>query len=51
MTTPKTAEVGRLSKEPTVEINGFRGQLISADHADYNVARAVWKGAIDRRRV
>jgi len=32
MTTPTTAEVGHGSKEPTVvEIDGFRGRLISAD--------------------
>ena len=50
MTTPTTAEVGHGSKEPTVvEIDGFRGWLISADHADYDNARAVWNGAIDRR--
>ena len=50
MTTPTTAEVGHGSKEPTVvEIDGFRGRLISADHADYDIARAVWNGAIDRR--
>jgi FAD/FMN-containing dehydrogenase len=30
------------------EIDGFRGQLINTDHADYDVARAVWNGAIDR---
>ena len=30
-------------------MNGFRGQLIRSDHADYNTARAVWNGAIDRR--
>jgi FAD/FMN-containing dehydrogenase len=29
-------------------INGFRGQLISADHPDYDTARAVWNGAVDR---
>ena len=35
MTTPTIAEVSRGSKEPTVvEISGFRGRLISADHAD-----------------
>ena len=39
--TPTSADV--------VEIDGFRGRLISADHADYDVARAVWNGAIDRR--
>lgn len=34
MTTPTPAEVGHGSKEPTVvEIDGFRGRLISADHA------------------
>ena len=48
--TTTTAEVGHRSKKPTVvEIDGFRGRLISADHADYDSARAVWNGAIDRR--
>jgi FAD/FMN-containing dehydrogenase len=50
MTTPTPAEFGRGSKEPpVVEIDGFRGRLISNHHADYDVARAVWNGAIDRR--
>jgi hypothetical protein len=39
-----------LSEEVTaMEIDGFRGQLITADHADYDTARAVWNGAVDRR--
>src|SRR5262245_35493579 len=50
MTTPTTAEVGYGSKEPTVvEIDGFRGRLIRAGYEDYDTARAVWNGAIDRR--
>ena len=32
-----------------MEIDGFRGQLITADDADYDTARAVWNGAVDRR--
>lgn len=50
MTTPKTATAGRWEKEPAVnEIDGFRGRLISPDQNDYDNARAVWNGAIDRR--
>ena len=50
MTTTTTAQVGHASKEPTVvEIDGFRGRLISPDHADYDIARAIWNGAIERR--
>ena len=37
MTTPTTAALGHGSKEPAVvEIDGFRGRLITADHADYD---------------
>jgi FAD/FMN-containing dehydrogenase len=36
-------------EETAMEINGFRGQLITADHAEYDTARAVWNGAVDRR--
>ena len=32
-----------------MHIDEFRGQQITADHADYNTARAVWNGAINRR--
>src|SRR6186713_2057699 len=49
MTTPTTAEVRHGSKRSSVaEIDGFRGRLLSAGHADYDIARAVWNGAIDR---
>lgn len=33
----------------TMQIPGFRGDLITPDHHDYHDARAVWNGAVDRR--
>jgi FAD/FMN-containing dehydrogenase len=50
MTTSPTAALAREKKEPAVvEVDGFRGRLISTDHTDYDTARAVWNGAVDRR--
>jgi FAD/FMN-containing dehydrogenase len=50
MATSTTAQARHGGKVPAaVEIDGFRGRLIGADTADYDIARAVWNGAIDRR--
>jgi FAD/FMN-containing dehydrogenase len=32
-----------------LQIRGFRGVLITPDHDEYDDARAVWNGAVDRR--
>ena len=41
MTTPTTEAAGT--------IDGLRGELITPNHADYDAARAVWNGAVNRR--
>ena len=33
----------------TMLIPGFRGDVIGPDHHDYDDARAVWNGTVDRR--
>jgi FAD/FMN-containing dehydrogenase len=33
----------------TIQIPGFRGDLIAPDHHDYDIVRAVWNGTVDRR--
>jgi FAD/FMN-containing dehydrogenase len=50
MTTSTTLEDGQRGKESTIgQIASFRGRLFSIGHAEYDTARAVWNGAIDRR--
>jgi FAD/FMN-containing dehydrogenase len=50
MTAPTTEQVSRPRETATgMQIPGFRGALIDAEHADYDDARAVWNGAVDRR--
>ena len=38
-----------MSAPTTTQISGFRGDLIAPDHDDYDDARAVWNGTVDRR--
>jgi FAD/FMN-containing dehydrogenase len=38
-----------MSAPTTTRIPGFRGDVIVPDHHDYDDARAVWNGTVDRR--
>jgi len=50
MTAPASQRIGQPSDTVTrMEIPRFRGELIAADHPEYDDARAVWNGTVDRR--
>ena len=38
-----------MSAPTTTQIPGFRGDVIVPDHHDYDDARAIWNGTVDRR--
>jgi FAD/FMN-containing dehydrogenase len=49
MSTMTTPVVGhRTKKAPRMDLQRFRGRFIHPDDADYDAARAVWNGTIDR---
>ena len=43
-----TSRVAAANEPAVMEIDGFRGQLITTADAGYDAARAVWNGAVDR---
>ena len=50
MTAPTSERTRHPSDTATgIEIPGFRGDAIAAGHPDYDDARAVWNGLVDRR--
>jgi FAD/FMN-containing dehydrogenase len=38
-----------MSAPTTTQVPGFRGDVIVPDHHDYDAARALWNGTVDRR--
>ncbi|HEX5578531.1 MAG TPA: FAD-binding oxidoreductase [Candidatus Limnocylindria bacterium] len=50
MTIPN-AEPSNRTREPALPapIGGFRGELVTPTSANYDAARAIWNGAVDRR--
>jgi FAD/FMN-containing dehydrogenase len=50
MPTPTRERIGQPNDRLSgMDIPGFRGEVIAAEDADYDDARAVWNGRIDRR--
>src|SRR5262245_22760209 len=49
MTATTTATSQHGADPADVEIPGFRGALITAEHPDYDDARVVWNGTVGRR--
>jgi FAD/FMN-containing dehydrogenase len=50
MTAPTSERVSQPTDTVTgMQIHGFRGALIAAEHSDYDDARAVWNGTVARR--
>ena len=38
-----------MTQRTTIQIPGFRGDVITQGHHDYDTARATWNGNVDRR--
>ena len=38
-----------MTERTTIQIPGFRGDVITPEHHEYDAARAVWNGTVDRR--